>query len=94
MRRGLLPLGGLAVALLAGACAGPRAAVAPWTPATGGAEVGLASWYGRDFHGRRTASGEIYDMYQMTAAHKTLPLGTLVEVIHLETGRSIQVRVN
>jgi rare lipoprotein A len=94
MRRDLLPLGALAVALLAGACAGPRAAVAPWPPATDGAEVGLASWYGRDFHGRRTASGEIYDMYQITAAHKTLPLGTLVEVSHLETGRSIQVRVN
>ncbi len=94
MRRSLIGLGPLAVALLLAACAGPRYAAAPWPPAAGDAEVGLASWYGRDFHGRRTSSGEIYDMYQMTAAHRTLPLGTWVEVIHLETGRSIQVRVN
>lgn len=94
MRRSLIGLGPLAVLLLLAACAGPRYAAAPWPPAAGDAEVGLASWYGRDFHGRRTSSGEIYDMYQMTAAHRTLPLGTRVEVIHLETGRSIQVRVN
>lgn len=94
MRRRRIPLGPLAAALLLAACAGPRTAGAPWPPAAGDAEVGLASWYGRDFHGRRTSSGEIYDMYQMTAAHRTLPLGTWVEVIHLETGRSIQVRVN
>ena len=94
MRRSLLGLGPLAAVLLLAACAGPRYAAAPWPPAAGDAEVGLASWYGRDFHGRRTSSGEIYDMYQMTAAHRTLPLGTWVEVIHVETGRSIQVRVN
>ena len=94
MRRSLIGLGPLAAALLLAACAGPRYAAPPWPPAAGDAEVGLASWYGRDFHGRRTSSGEIYDMYQMTAAHRTLPLGTRVEVIHLETGRSIQVRVN
>ena len=94
MRRSLIGLGPLAAGLLLAACAGPRYAAPPWPPAAGDAEVGLASWYGRDFHGRRTSSGEIYDMYQMTAAHRTLPLGTRVEVIHLETGRSIQVRVN
>ncbi|MGH7379957.1 MAG: septal ring lytic transglycosylase RlpA family protein [Candidatus Methylomirabilales bacterium] len=94
MRRSLIGLGPLAAGLLLAACAGPRYAAPPWPPAAGDAEVGLASWYGRDFHGRRTSSGEIYDMYQMTAAHRTLPLGTWVEVIHVETGRSIQVRVN
>lgn len=94
MRRSLIGLGPLAAGLLLAACAGPRYAAPPWPPAAGYAEVGLASWYGRDFHGRRTSSGEIYDMYQITAAHRTLPLGTWVEVIHLETGRSVQVRVN
>jgi rare lipoprotein A len=94
MRRPLTLLGVLAAALLLAACAGPRSAYAPWPPRPGDAETGLASWYGGKFHGRKTSSGEIYDMYQITAAHKTLPLGTWVEVIHLETGRSIQVRVN
>lgn len=60
----------------------------------GYAERGIASWYGTLFHGRLTSSGEPYDMYQMTAAHKTLPLPTYVEVEHLETGRTIVVRVN
>lgn len=55
---------------------------------------GIASWYGRKFHGRKTSNGEVYDMYAMTAAHKTLPLGVHVRVTHLENGRSINVRVN
>ncbi|MFQ5580446.1 MAG: septal ring lytic transglycosylase RlpA family protein [Nitrospiria bacterium] len=57
-------------------------------------EVGLASWYGDKFHGRPTASGEIYDMYAISAAHKTLPLGTLLRVTDLKSGRSIKVKVN
>ena len=57
-------------------------------------EEGLASWYGSDFHGRRTANGERYNMYAMTAAHKTLPLGTQIVVISRQTGRRIRVRVN
>lgn len=57
-------------------------------------ERGTASWYGTKFHGRRTSSGEPYDMHAMTAAHKTLPLPTYVRVTHLENGRSIIVRVN
>lgn len=57
-------------------------------------EEGIASWYGREFHGRRTASGEIYDMHALTAAHRTLPFGTLLEVYNLDNGRSVQVRVN
>ena len=55
---------------------------------------GVASWYGPGFHGRRTASGEIYNMYDYTAAHKTLPLGTYVRVINLENGKSVVVRIN
>lgn len=61
---------------------------------TGFEEEGLASWYGTKFHGRRTSSGEPYDMYAMTAAHKTLPLPTYVEVVNLENERRVIVRVN
>lgn len=57
-------------------------------------ERGIASWYGRKFHGRRTSNGETYDMYAMTAAHKTLPLPTYVEVTNLKNGRNVIVRVN
>jgi rare lipoprotein A len=57
-------------------------------------ERGIASWYGRDFHGRTTSSGEVYDMNLMTAAHKTLPLPTWVEVTNLVNGRRIIVKVN
>jgi len=57
-------------------------------------EQGVASWYGTKFHGKRTSSGESYDMYAMTAAHKSLPLPTYVQVTSLENGRSITVKVN
>lgn len=57
-------------------------------------QKGIASWYGTKFHGRRTSSGEAYDMYTMTAAHKTLPLPTYVEVKNLDNGRQTIVRVN
>lgn len=57
-------------------------------------EKGVASWYGKKFHGRDTSSGERYNMYAMTAAHKTLPLPTNVRVTNLETGRSVILRVN
>ena len=57
-------------------------------------EVGLASWYGPGFHGRRTASGQRYDMNALTAAHKTLPFGTKVEVTNLENGRSSLLTIN
>jgi rare lipoprotein A len=57
-------------------------------------EVGLASWYGGYFHGRRTSSGDVYDMYRMTAAHKSLPLPTYVRVTHQGNGRSVVLRVN
>ncbi|MGD8739905.1 MAG: septal ring lytic transglycosylase RlpA family protein [Desulfobacterales bacterium] len=57
-------------------------------------QSGLASWYGRDFHGKKTSNGELYNMYAMTAAHKTLPLGTYVKVHNLENNRSVVVRIN
>jgi rare lipoprotein A len=57
-------------------------------------EVGIASWYGDDFHNKRTANGETYDMRAITAAHRTLPLPSIVKVTNLENGRSIIARVN
>ena len=57
-------------------------------------ERGIASWYGKKFNGQRTSSGEIYDMYTMTAAHKTLPIPSYARVTNLENGRSVVVRVN
>ncbi len=56
--------------------------------------VGIASWYGKRYHGRRTASGEIFDMNSGTAAHRTLPFGTRVEVTNLENGRSAVLKIN
>jgi len=66
----------------------------PIPHATDFRERGIASWYGEDFHGKKTSNGEIYDMYEMTAAHKTLPLGTHVKVINLDNDREAEVRIN
>lgn len=57
-------------------------------------ETGIASWYGPNFHGKTTANGEIYDMNDLTAAHRTLPLPSLVEVTNLENGRKLRLRIN
>jgi len=57
-------------------------------------QTGIASWYGPDFHGRLTSNREIYDMHDLTAAHKTLPFGTRVMVTNLENGRVVSVRIN
>jgi peptidoglycan lytic transglycosylase len=68
-----------------------------YTPMTAPApykERGIASWYGRRYHGQKTASGEVYDMYGMTAAHPTLPIPSYVRVTNLKNGRSVVVRVN
>lgn len=62
--------------------------------ACGYAEKGYASWYGPQFHGKRTSSGETYDMYAMTAAHKTLPIPAMVRVTNLENGKQLILRVN
>ncbi|MCC7462196.1 MAG: septal ring lytic transglycosylase RlpA family protein [Gammaproteobacteria bacterium] len=72
--------------------AGKRYVVLP--SAAGYLERGVASWYGPDFHGKRTASGEDYDMYAMTAAHKTLPVPCYARITNLANGRSIVVRIN
>ena len=55
---------------------------------------GVASWYGEDFHGRTTASGEFYDMHELTAAHRTLPLGTVVRIVNVVNGNHVTIRIN
>ncbi len=64
------------------------------TPSAKAIGSGVASYYGRKFHGRRTASGEAFDMNAMTAAHRTLPFGSLVQVTNRANGRSVTVRIN
>ncbi|WP_291348357.1 septal ring lytic transglycosylase RlpA family protein [Desulfobacula sp.] len=66
----------------------------PIASATGFVQTGIASWYGRKFHGRKTSNGEIYNMHAMTAAHKTLPMNTWVSVHNLKNNRKIVVRIN
>jgi len=57
-------------------------------------EIGIASWYGKEYHGRNTSNGEVYNMYALTAAHPTLPFHTLVRVTNLENGKGVEVRIN
>lgn len=87
----------LVLVALAGACAsrGPRmVGTEPTVPrAEGWSETGEASWYGHPYHGRQTASGEVYDMNRLTAAHRSLPFGTVVEVTRRDTGRRVTVRI-
>ena len=90
--RWLVPLG-FTTALL-GLCAGPLAAAPSVPPRVEAEETGYASWYGHPYHGRQTASGEVYDMNDLTAAHRTLPLGTRLMVTSLDTGQAVEVRVN
>jgi rare lipoprotein A len=71
----------------------PRAAPTDAPAARGSSEIAIASWYGREFHGRRTASGEVFDQHGLSAAHPTLPLGTRVRVTSLTTGESVDVRI-
>ncbi len=66
----------------------------PLPHSVGFSQKGLASWYGKKFHGRKTSSGEIYNMYGVSAAHKTLPLGTYVKVHNLKNHKKIDVRIN
>jgi peptidoglycan lytic transglycosylase len=85
------------VTLLAGtvtACGGtPKPSYFPGYP-VGFVERGVASWYGPGFHGNKTANGERYDMHQLTAAHRTLPLGSIAVVQSMSTGRKVTVRIN
>lgn len=74
---------------------GPQSATSGAEPlAPSRVQVGIASWYGKPFHGRPTASGEPYDMYQATAAHRTAPLGTYAMVTNLANGQAVRVRIN
>lgn len=66
----------------------------PVSKAKGFRQKGVASWYGKKFHGRKTSNGETYNMYAMTAAHKTLPFGTWVRVHNLENNQKVTVRIN
>lgn len=66
----------------------------PFIPSMGQEFTGVASWYGPNFHAKKTSNGETYDMYAMTAAHKTLPMNTMVKVDNLENGRTTVVRIN
>ena len=88
-------LAGLGLGL--GACVSIPRVDEPWSSSETGetfVQVGVASWYGPGFHGRKTASGEVFNMHALTAAHRTLPFGTLVRVTYLRTGRSVVVRIN
>ena len=80
--------------LLLAACARTVTVTPPSPPLAGAEETGAASWYGHPYHGRRTASGEVYDMNDLTAAHRSLPLGTRLMVTNLDTGQAVEVRVN
>jgi rare lipoprotein A len=86
-------------AVVLAACAKKRhTAAAPPPPRTAPAEIrngetGLASWYGHPYHGRPAANGEIYDMEQLTAAHRTLPFGTWVRVVNLSNKKTVDVRI-
>jgi len=79
------------VALIVSSCAFP-AYRSPY--AAGYVERGIASWYGEDFHGKPTSSGEIYNMYDLTAAHKLMPLGTVAKITNLDNDRSVVVKIN
>ena len=93
--RGHLPLV-VALTALAWLAGCSRAVMIPPSvpPVAGTEEVGMASWYGAAHHGRRTASGEVFDMNRLTAAHRTLPFGTRLLVTNRDTSQSAEVRVN
>ncbi|MCH7958545.1 MAG: septal ring lytic transglycosylase RlpA family protein [Candidatus Hydrogenedentes bacterium] len=79
----------LSLLLLLGSCAST-----PDTVAGRYSETGLASWYGKPYHGRPTASGERFNRHDLTAAHRTLPFGTVIKVKHLGNGRTVKVTIN
>jgi rare lipoprotein A len=102
MKRHIMIVLAVAIAITAASCgkkkrtarvpAAPRVEAAPM-PHIGDEEVGTASWYGNPYHGRRASNGEIYDMDKLTAAHRTMPFGTIVEVRNLSNAREVQVRI-
>jgi rare lipoprotein A (peptidoglycan hydrolase) len=84
----------LAVALLVTALQACSLTRPVTPPVVDGHQEGVGSWYGPGFHGKRTANGEVYDQYELTAAHQTLPLGTRVMVTSLTNDRAVEVRIN
>jgi rare lipoprotein A len=93
-RARLLPVAAVAALALLAGCSRAVLTTPPVPPVLGAEEVGFASWYGVPYHGRGTASGEVYDMNQLTAAHRTLPFGTRLLVTNRDTSQSTEVRVN
>ena len=92
----LLPLFAFLLTTWLSGCSGWSPARPSYPPGypLGFVERGSASWYGPGFHGNRTANGEVYDMHKLTAAHRTLPLGSVAVVRSLSTGRQVTVRIN
>ncbi|MCZ8292709.1 MAG: septal ring lytic transglycosylase RlpA family protein [Hylemonella sp.] len=95
----LRPLAGWLCAVvllaLAGCSSAPKSGSGGGASAASGhSETGQASYYGNEFHGRKTANGELFDQAKLTAAHRTLPFGTRLKVTNTQTGKSVQVRVN
>lgn len=84
----------LLILVLAGPLVLASCVRARYFPGGGTVQTGMASWYGPDFHGKPTSNKEIYDMYEMTAAHRTLPFGVQVMVTNLTNGRTAVVRIN
>ncbi len=91
---GLTALGLVVTGCGGTAAAGKQTAHAKGHHAVGSVQRGKATWYGGKFHGHQTASGEIFDKHSMTAAHRTLPFGTIVKVTNLKNHRSVTLRIN
>jgi rare lipoprotein A len=83
----------LAAAFITGGCGKKSKPPIPMSPRIGTTEAGIASWYGHPYHGRRAANGEVYDMERLTAAHRTLPFETWVEVLNLSNQKRVTVRI-
>ena len=83
----------LAAGILLSGCGGKKRVSLPIAALPGSAETGIASWYGVPYHGRQAANGEIYDMEKMTAAHRTLPFGTWLQVRNLSNDKTVNVRI-
>lgn len=88
-----LPLFAVTLAIFFSSC-GARRAAKPVYPAAGTSQSGIASWYGDPYHGRVTASGEVFDMEKMTAAHRAWAFGTIVDVRNADNGRTVRVKIN
>ena len=82
-----------AAGILLSGCGGKKRARLPGAARLGTSETGIASWYGQPYHGRRAANGEVYDMEKMTAAHRTLPFGTWLQVKNLSNSKTVNVRI-